>query len=335
MCVCLLLGACAPNGPGEILDAYNTRLARVLAQDLPQVSAHRIPKLPAVRELRIEFPRETVNLFEFLQLRDCALGQLVAARNSSLGIMAKPSQRLVYELNFLRVGGQCVDLIRKDHPELAASLAKVIAHKREQLPRMIWQATLGGEEFRSFWQFGSGALPERFDSDGSLLLALKQLDEEIASWLDGDYRVDAEQLESQLDRIRHGQGGVLLRAWMTLSNNLDVASQVLADRQSRRPLCFKGMHPHVADIFDTVVKELFIRKIQAWAARLSARSFQLFPAVRKVEDRLTAAEPPAYANWRKQRDARLVYANEALVRHVKVLKPLLSQCKLIPQGFGD
>ena len=237
---------------------------------------------------------------------------------------------MVYEIDFLRTGEKCLELIGDDHPKLTTTLKSALQQKKHELPALIWQATLGGEEFRDFWKFGSRPLPERFDSDGALILALHQLEQETGRWLAGDYRIDAARLEHQLHVVRQGNGGVQLRAWSELSNRLDMATEILRARRARRPLCFKGMHTPTADIFGNVVREVFIERIQAWSARLDARYYEVFPEVRRLERQLTAGEPAAYRTWRLDRDASLHDRRAALARHVEALRPFLVQCNLMP-----
>jgi len=328
--MCILLSGCGAGGPEADLDEYIDKLSRVLEQPEDATNGRVMPRLPAVRDLRREAPTESISILEFLQIRQCELQQLVAARNSSLGKLARPSQRLVYQLNFLRTGEACLARMGESHPELSAILARALEQKRQQLPEFIWQATLGGEEFRSFWRFGGGSLPPTFDSDGTLSPALEQLLEDARRWLRGDYRVDEARLERLLGRIADGNGGVQLRAWMQLSNKLSTASAIVDARLARRPLCFKEMHPPAADIFYTVVKEVFVRRIQVWAATLNSRYYELFPVIRRFEELLAPGEPPAYGACRAARDEALSHAMLALKRHVTSLHPAMDQCKLMP-----
>lgn len=333
--IALTLSGCARSGPEGDLDEYVQKLERVLEQGVHPLSGREVPKLPDGRELRREFDSGAIDIVEFLQIDRCELQQLVAERNSSLGKLAGPSQRLVYEVNFLGAGVACLDAIGEDYPELADALAEVLASKRERLPALIWQGTLGGEEFRRFWRFGNQSLPQRFDSDGSLLLALGNLTSDVERWLAGDYRIESARLESQLETIGRGNGGVQIRAWMLLANKLDVASTIMRDRLARRPLCFEGMHPPAANIFDRVVRDVFIGKIQPWAARLNSRYYEVFPPVRRLEMLLADGEPGAYSVWRQTRDRQLAYATAALARHAEALGPLFDQCELGPAGMRE
>lgn len=303
----------------------------MLDEQVPPASKSDMPRLPRERYLKQRFPAESINLLQFLEIRDCELGHLVAERNSVLGRVAVPSQRLVYDINFLRTGEACIKLVGKAHPELAATITKEMAVKQRQLPNVIWQAILGGPEFRKFWRFGGSPLPAIMPSQADVLLAIRQLDQDAERWLNGDYRVDESRFEHQLDVIRGGDGGLQLRAWETLEGKFDAADAILAAREARRPLCFPGMHPPAANIFGNVVQEMLIQGIQPWVAQLNRQYYSLFPAVRSLEKVLAPGEPPAYRVWRHARGVALEHATHALLRHVDRLQPLLAQCNLLPQ----
>jgi len=328
--VLLLAAGCTRQGPAGDLDTYIDKLSRVLDQPVPDITQVAIPRLPDARNLRVDFHHETINILQFLEIRDCELGHLVAERNSVLGKVAVPSQRLVYEINLLRTGDACLKVLGKDHSKLAGKLKRELEDTRRDLPRYIWQATLGSPEFRQFWHYGAAPLPAGFGSDDAVITALRRLDGDAGRWLSGDYEVDSDRLEQTLDVIRGGDAGLQLRAWETLGQKLDTATAILDARLARRPLCFKGMHPRSADIFGTVVQEMFIGRVQPWTAKLNRHYYQLFPEIRNLERTLAPGEPAAYSAWRKARDASLAQAIASIVRHVNSLQPLLTQCNLIP-----
>lgn len=302
----------------------------MLEQGSHAVVRNRYPRLPPARDIRLEPARESIDILEYLRIGRCELQQLVAERNSSLGRLAQPSQRLVYEIRFLSAGDACLEAIGEDYPELAADLGRVLEAKRRDLPLVIWQATLGGDEFREYWQRGNDPLPETFGEAPELMLALSQLADDIEGWRAGDLAIDSSRLEHQLDVIRRGSGGKQLAAWALIDEKLAAASGVVRDRIERRALCFEGMPTPKADILDSVVREYFVGRIQRWAASLNARHYELHPRILRIERLLADVMPPAYRDWQIARDTRLEAGRGALARHVEALRPLLSQCNLLP-----
>tara|TARA_E500000331_G_C17264505_1_gene716609 strand:+ start:2338 stop:3417 length:1080 start_codon:yes stop_codon:yes gene_type:complete len=308
---------------------YNERLMRVLDESVEQPAmSSAMPRLPRVRDLTMTLETGSVNPIEYLQLGDCELQNLIAKRNSSLGKLALPSQRLVYELKFLRLSGDCQAQLKDQ--ELRAYLQQVTEKKRELLPSLIWQATLGSKEFRELWKYRS--LSELPPLDPQLELALSRLNNDIDAWLAGDYRVDSARLEAQLSIIRWGNAGEHLSQWMVFNDELAMGTAILNSRLARRPLCFKDMKTKVADRFHAVVRQFLIGSIQPLVARLNRDHYSLFPLLRSLEGKLSIGEPSAYTAWREQRDLLLDRSVFALSRHVRSLEPLLKQCGYLPAG---
>lgn len=278
---------------------------------------------------------QSLDVIEFLQISRCELQQIVAERNSVLGKLAEPSYRLAYELRFLELGETCLDLVGDDHPALAQTLRQTLEQKRAHLPALVWRATLGGPEFRLFWQAGNGPLPEGFESGGETELALTRLIGFARGWLGGDYHYDVELVEASLRTISRARAGQLLKGWTLLGARLDVATRILEARAHGKPLCFPGMKTRDADIFYNVVRADFVGDIQVWAASLNSRYYELMPPVRDLESLLAVGEPATYASWRGQRDAALDSQTSALARHVQALNPLLDQCGLLPTVPGQ
>lgn len=326
----ILLSGCEQSGPAGDLDEYLGKLERVLEQGAHRTGDYPVLRMPDVRDLALPALEDSIDVVEFLKLRPCKLHQLVAERNSVLGKLAEPSQRLIYELQFLDAAEDCLSTLATDQPELVLALREVVTRKQAQLPAVIFAATLGGDEFRQFWQPRNDALPDTVMTGGSLTPAISQLSRQVRNWLAGDYAIDGARLEGLLDVIRRGDGGMQMMAWMLIGSRLDVATGVLNDRLQRQPLCFEGMDTPTADIFEAVVKDMLIGRIQPFIARLNSRYYELLPGVRVLEHVLAGAEPAAYAEWRKQRDADLEQARTALPRHVAALNVLFEQCNLIP-----
>ena len=327
----IAVAACAPieNSLQIQVRDYNERLMRVLDESVAQPAmSSSLPRLPRVRDLVMTLETGSVNPIEYLQLGDCELQNLIAKRNSSLGKLALPSQRLVYELNFLRLSGDCQAQLNDQ--ELSAYLQEVTEKKRELLPSLIWQATLGSKEFRELWKYRK--LSELPALDPQVELTLSRLNNYIDAWLAGDYRVDSARLEAQLSIIRWGNAGEHLSQWMIFSDELAMGTAILNSRLAKQPLCFKDMKTKVADRFHTLVRQFLIGSIQPQVARLNRDHYSLFPLLRSLEGKLSIGEPSAYTAWREQRDLLLDHSVSALSRHVRSLEPLLKQCGYLPAG---
>ena len=326
----VLLSACAPGNELQLkLQDYSLRLSRVLEQQPVATPMVPFPQYPRVRDLKTEESANSINPLDYLRLGDCELQQIIAQRNSSLGKLAQPSQRLVHEVNFLRAARVCEQQIRAIHPELADQLHRVTVDKRAALPQTIWQATLGGNEFRALWRFRTGEGLSRLQPE--VHLTLVRLGTDIERWLTGDYEIDSARLEQQLSVIRLGNAGELAAQWMIVGHELSIATALLRQRLDRRPLCFPGMtNTSAASRFNAVVHERFLSDIQRDLAGINTDYYDLFPVLRALEDRLSSAETAAFREWCDLRDGRLLQSMGAVKAHVGSLQPLLAQCGLMP-----
>lgn len=330
--VCVCAGCSqAQHEAAPALADYLQRLSRVLEVDVPEAETPLLIAQPAPREILVELAQPKIDMLEFLRMTDCHLQRLVAHHNSSLGKFARPSQRLVYELEFLQHGAACeASLLAGGRGELARKLAAVIQQKRRQLPKVIWQATLGAGELRAFWKAPTMLDDYPAATGAEVPNAMAQLLRRVERWLGGDWEIDATGFERELQLLRAGDGGALWQAWQLLAGELDRGSALLSRRQAERPLCYNGKSNRRADILLNVVRQKFIAELQPWAVALNRRRYELLPAVRALEKLLAAAEPGNYRTWREQRDRQFKQAFSAPRRHVAALQPLLEQCGLAP-----
>ncbi len=328
--VAVLLAACSADPPRALLADYLYRLGNSLQQLPPEPVEQAALLLPAQRELRIRFPRQTIGLLELFDLQDCRLHTLVAHRNSSLGKVAPASQQLVYELRFLELAHECIEQLAATEPELTDYLQQVLASKREQLPQRIFAATLGAPEWRQFWRrpHRLGDYPAQTSS--RVLESIDYLSNRVEAWLQGAWQVDGQQLELHLQRLARGDGGQLLAAWRLLAQQLGVGTAMARQRAAGQPLCHAGIANRQGQILATVMQNYFAARVQPWAARLNQRRYQLWPAVQRLEQLLADAAPVPYSQWAAARDRQLRADAAAVKTHVEALQPLLRQCGLLP-----
>lgn len=323
--------ACGRTESENKLSDYLQRLARVLEVEEPAAADLTLPAMPAPRELRVEIVPPKIDLLEFLQLADCRLQRLVAAHNSSLGKLAQPSQRLIYELEFLQHGAPCAALLQAEgRDDLARKLAEVLRQKRMQLPTVIWQATLGAGEMRALWQVPNTLGDYPADTASVVPMAVTSLLGRAKRWLSGDWQVNGVALERDLRLLKTGDGGALLRSWQLLAEELGRGTLLLQNRLAEGPLCYNGQPNRRARILLNVVQQKFIAEIQPWAVELNRRRYELLPAITQLEETLASAEPASYRHWRRQRDQQFSAAFAAPRLHVAALQPLLQQCGLAP-----
>lgn len=322
----LLPIACSGGRWEHHLEDYSERLGRPLGVTIAAEPAN--PALPP-RWTALQQPVEGGRLdgLDFLRLRGCALQQTVAQRNSSLGRLAPPSQRLLLELTFLRDVPACIELQRdKGNGELAALLEEARALKQKQLPVLILNATLANEEYRELWRARPLAADYPAQTSGEVVAALAAITAAAERWLAGDYRSDDIAFETSLGIIAGADGGELLTALGRQSTYLDAASEALRQRAAAGSLCPGGRQPRAATILRTVVTKFFIGDVQPRAAALSRRGHELLPPIRRLEALLEGVLPDAYRDWRDRREQQFTHADAAPKRHVRAVQSLLGDC---------
>jgi hypothetical protein len=231
------------------------------------------------------------------------------------------------ELEFLLHVPECIVLQReKGNEELAVVLEEAQRQKQAQLPGRVFNATLGGIEYRDFWRAPAELGDYPADTGSTVITALESINRDVALWLNGDYSADGARFELALSEIARGDGGELLAALALQAQLLGSADEAIERRVARGELCTAGRVPEAAPILRTVVQKFFLGTVQPWSATLNQRYHELLDPIRELEDTLEASLPEAYAAWKRERDAALESRRAAPSTHVRRLQALLGPC---------
>jgi hypothetical protein len=323
----LLLCACQDAGPEAAFEKYLGRLARTLNVSASSPVPATPAKLPRPGQLQIELPPDKLDALDFLALSGCAVQITIGRRNSSLGRMAAPSQRLLLELEYLQLAPACIEYQRETgNDALAEVLQQAWLAKRLQLPARIFNATLGSIEYRDFWRAGPPSPDYPAQTSSAVISALGAINTHSKRWLSGDYNADNQAFEILLSEGAKGDGGALWQALLQQQAWLDTANTLLDESARRGPLCAPGRRADAADILPNIVRKYFIGAIQPRAAALGRRYHQLLPAIAALEELLEAALPANYSDWKQQREQSLAEQTQAPRRHVLQLQAVLESC---------
>ena len=325
----LAVAGCSPYSPETLLLDYQNRLARTLdakgsATSLPQSSWTK----PRPEQLQIALADLSVDGLDFLSLSGCALQITVGKRNSSLGKLAPPSQRLLLELEFLRLAPDCIAQLQveSDNEALISALEQATALKRRQLPARIFNAVLAGPEWHAFWQVQS--ISEDYPSGNTssdLLTTIEALNVSVQRWLNGNYEADGMLFEARLNQLRAGDGGTLITAAeLTQRYFLDWRNLMQSSPYWQEP-CDR-FYTDKQTILRTVASRYFAGGVQAWLAPIASRSNSIELAVGELETTLKDVMPEDYKVWLKQRDVLLGGFKTHPRQHVEDLQRLLQPC---------
>lgn len=321
----MLLGSCAKQTADTAFQVYLERLGRTLdVGTKSSVQYQPIPRPPRAGKLRLEIPSDKLGTLDFMDLRGCELQVTIGKSNSSLGRLARDSQKLLLALEYLQLAPTCIDFLRAEgEAELARKLAQAQRQKAKLLPALIFNATLASEEFQALWRPAPVTAAYPTNTSSAVVTALDNIHTSARRWLAGDYSAENLSFELQLSEVSRGDAGQLWRALAHQGQWLDAANAKL---EQRGPICTTNLRPEAADILPNVIRKYFIDAIQPRAAMLGRRYHQLMPPVLALEDLLSASFPPDYLNWSEGRNSALSELTQRPKQHVLRLQQTLDDC---------
>ena len=239
----ILLDGCQPTEPDTPFEVYLSRTDSARSITLPD----RLKVPPVTVDLQLNIPWGTLDTLDLVNLSGCTVQATIGKRNSSLGRYAKPSQRLLLELEYLRLAPHCIDLLRERHWALANVLDAAWHQRQLQLPALIFNATLGSDEYRSLWL--NPGVPAAYPpvSHSAAVSALDRINRDVCRWLSGDYQAQNRNFEVSLSEVAGGGAGALLNAFLTHSSVLFAAGPP-SERLQSRLTPVKTLETHLASI---------------------------------------------------------------------------------------
>lgn len=324
----LLMTGCDQHTPETRFETYLQRLAYTLQLPVQDAAPAQLQRLPDKRQLHITLDNNSLDILDFMALSGCAVQITIGKLNSSLGRFASDSQRLLLTLEYLQLAPQCIEFMRSTaEDELADALQRAFLLKQQQLPAMIYNATLVNIEYRKLWRPPSQLDTYPAQTSSAVISALETINALANEWLGGNYAADNMAFEILLSEVAKGDGGALQMALALQHNNLGVANTLLQAHMTQGPLCSAQTRPAAARIVPNVVQKYFIDDIQPWSASLGRRYYELLPAITALEQLIAPTLPTAYLDWQIARDDQLGTWVKAPARHVQHIKKLLLPCE--------
>ena len=198
--------------------------------------------------------------------------------------------------------------------------------RREQLPALIFNATLGSDEYQAFWR--STPAPGQYPrvSRATASATLSGINEDARRWLGGDYRAQNRALELLLSEVAGGDGGALLAALARQHDWVDRANRMLALPAARVTQCFQQPRDGASALTAALVAQYNSSALPARAAALARRYHQLLPHIAALEAQLTNTLPPRYRHWMDARNQHLAQFTAAPRQHLEQLQRLPHTC---------
>lgn len=177
----------------------------------PALAPNRPVTPPVAADLQLDIPDDALDTLDLVSLSRCTLQTTVRKYNSRLGQHAKPSQRLLLALEYLRLAPPCIELLRNRHPALVNILDATWHQRQTQLPALIFNATLGSDEYRSLWLNPRAPAAYPPARSTAAVSALQVINRDVRRWLSGDYQAQNRDFELLLSEVAGGDAMAMLQ----------------------------------------------------------------------------------------------------------------------------
>jgi len=201
-----LLASCSRSNSAEsAFDNYIYRLSNVLGverRDKTLEGQALLERYPTHRQLIQGIAPLKINLLDFLKLSSCDLQRHVGKRNSNLGRVLQPSQRMLYEYTFIHLAEECLQQL-DNTSELFRLLSESVETKRQQLSLLRWNAAFASKEFSVLFSLSASPL----DLKGATIIPTQLYDalDIIAYYIQTDLLAvaDEKKLEQAFSVLRY------------------------------------------------------------------------------------------------------------------------------------
>ena len=338
--VCLLtacLSACDPFAkPDSLMDEYVTRLARVLNLDAQFSDIDASPRLPRMRDRRLEIDSVDLGMLDFLAFYGCDLQQVIGERTAILGRVMQPLNLLQYELSFLAAAQDCLPEITNE--QRRERLLAVMQHKQETLPRVIWNATWTVPEIENLLSPSRGRYPvdAGVAGVGPLVDQLQDIHRRFELLLAGEHLQDLAPVAAAYQQWQYrSDAGQLLNSAQLLTARLDDASELLGQRLTDTPLCYQGKPNQRARQLHGMFLSVYIGEVQPYISMVHRAAEQLFLALAQLAAQQSAIMPDSMHDFYQQtllQSEQNLWGDldKAVRQHTELWQQLLEQCGMRP-----
>ena len=324
----VLLQACQPGGPDAPFKRHLSQLELALSVSRPAMRNTPVPRFPAVRELPLSISPGTIAKLDFQRLSGCAVQANIGKRQTSLGQFAKPSQRLLLDLEYLRLAPACIHRLRDaNRHALADSLEFARREQQTQLPALIFNATLGSDEYRALWL--ATPVPSDYprSATNALSSALEAINGQTANWLNGDYRAHNRDFELLLSVVAGGDGGRRLQDWAHQTDWLTTANLMLEQALGSDMVCREQRSDPTAANRINIANNYFTDVIAALTTQSQRHYLEALAPVSALETQLGVVLPPQYRRWIATRDRHVAPLVHAPRKHLRLLGRIQQACR--------
>jgi hypothetical protein len=316
----VLVGVQCSGPPDNAFADYLSRVQRLLETDVSVDAEGSLPRYPNRGLLRRDVASLSIDVLDFIELHDCDLAGVVGFRNSPLGRLQTPNQRLGYESEWLAGARSCAS-------DGVGWLEPLIAKKEAALPAVFWNATFAGEEFaRLLGRFEASETP----GAGYLLRELGDAYATLAT-----DRFDLGGFERVLGALGSIPWlGQARRAWDLERRHLDAVAGALTE--GLEGVCRNGAPTPKSRALVNVFQRYYVDALQPGIARRHGTDRDAVAAVAALVGLFGGDVPGEFAVWYGQvlapEPRRSEWSRLASVRleHAAAWNRLFARCGVDP-----
>ena len=319
---------CQPRQDADaIWQDYSKRLETVINQ--PYLGA---PLTPIVlpKATVYEADTKTLSILQTLKLNHCALGQLIAERNSALGKVAPPSQRLIYHIRFIQLAPKCIETL--DDADLIHTLTLGLEQKQQQALTMFRQMLTRDTSIKKRLFIGYDSLPLNEMHSGrvefeSALSQLNNIKEQIVahSW----HQIEIDNLEQTL-AIFHRQPllNQYLRSLALSVSQLTAINDYLFNHQTLAA-CRLGHANRQQEILQNLFHKYYLGQTQAYLSQLNQLHYRLSQPMQRLFDG-SVYQGYIEHHFSEQRHALPAQLKQQMRRQVQWWQDFRASCDIPP-----
>nr|WP_284048151.1 DUF3080 family protein [Marinobacter sp. ATCH36] len=321
------------------MDDYVAQVAEALELS-PEFSEIRpVAQIPRRRDRVLEMPDLDMGMLDFFSLYGCELQYVVGERNSIMGKVMQPLNRLRYEARFIRAAEDC--LPKTEREGMKETLEEAIESKAETLHVAVWNATWGVEEVERLFTRSEGYYPGESDETPVAALAadVERLNRTVAGLLGGnsDESLDYIGEVHQRWQAEH-RAGQLMNSVRLLTTRLDDASSLLAARAESATLCPSGEPEDAPAGLLNAYADGFEGRVKSYLAGIGQARKTLAKPLDKLAILQADTMPDAFRDWYGENldtdGARSLWGqlDQAVETHTRQWQQVFDQCGLSPQA---
>ncbi|MEZ9646918.1 DUF3080 domain-containing protein [Vibrio sp. 10N.261.52.C2] len=311
-CLTVMLTGCFSNGPGDLYDDYQTKIARV--QDADEIIEEwEFESLPRKRELLLDVPSLSIGLIDSYQLRQCGLFNLIAERNSVLGKVADEFRNYDYQVALLEGVGKCLSSNELD-PEIVELLREIEQQKLAQFPLHQWNLIYASDAMQSQMRGSQWLRADIGDQVRQTSDALEHINQALNTSLVSGKTTEVQEVLEKSSTL-----GDLYYSLARASVELDTITKQLTTFDDKI-ICGKQRDTTKFRYLNNVFEQQYIGKVQPYMAQLDGYYQHIAPQLGMFD-----AQPELHSYYFPIQDAHQAFRSSTR-RHVDYWQQLFKRC---------